>query len=102
MGKYIGLAVADVINLYNPEAVFIGGKMVAAEIFMDILIQTVKTHAFPEIANSTKIKISSLHGSSGVIGACALVLRELFKSNSNILENVKSLLDKQEASEDFI
>ena len=41
---YIGKAVANVINFYNPECVFIGGKMaVAAKYFMDIIMATVKT-----------------------------------------------------------
>jgi glucokinase-like ROK family protein len=103
MGKYIGLAVADVINLYNPGVVFIGGKMAAAAAaFIDILKQTVDSHAFPEIAGSTDIKLSALDGNSGVIGACALALRELLKPNSNILDDVQPILDKQEAREDFI
>ncbi|MDI3481950.1 MAG: N-acetylglucosamine repressor [Tepidanaerobacteraceae bacterium] len=94
MGKYVGLVVADVINLYNPRAVFIGGKMAkAAEAFMDILKQTVNSHAFPEIARSTEIKLSALGGNSGVIGACALALRELLKPNSNILENMQAFAD---------
>lgn len=97
MGKYIGLAVADVINLYNPEAVFIGGKLASASaVFMDILKQTVDSHAFPEIASSTDIKLSSLDGNSGVIGACALALKELLKSNSDILDNIQLSMDKQE------
>ncbi|HHW03090.1 MAG TPA: ROK family transcriptional regulator [Thermoanaerobacterales bacterium] len=100
MGKYIGLAVADVINLYNPEAVFIGGKLAsAAAVFMDILKQTVDSHAFPEIASSTDIKLSSLDGNSGVIGACALALKELLKSNSDILDNIQLSMDKQEQGE---
>ncbi|MCR4429917.1 MAG: ROK family transcriptional regulator [Tepidanaerobacteraceae bacterium] len=95
MGKYVGLAVADVINLYNPGAVFIGGKMAkAAEVFMDILKQTVNSHAFPEIAGSTEIKLSALDGNSGVIGACALALRELLKPNSSILEDMQAYADK--------
>lgn len=99
-GRYIGLAIADVVNLYNPEAVFIGGKLAAAaEVFMDILTQTVRSHAFPEIANSTNIKISSLDGNSGVIGACALILRELLKPNSNILEYINPSVEKGDASE---
>lgn len=87
---YIGKAVANVINFYNPECVFIGGKMaVAAKYFMDIIMATVKKHAFPEIALSTDIQISSLQDKAGVMGACALVLRDFFKPDSDMFEDVQ-------------
>jgi N-acetylglucosamine repressor len=91
---YIGKAIANVINFYNPKCVFIGGKMaVAAEYFMDIIKTTVNNHAFPEIALATDIQISSLKEKSGVMGACALVLRDLFKPNSDMLEDVQQALN---------
>lgn len=79
--KHIGVAIADIINLYNPQAVFLGGKLAASMTeFGDILTETIATHAFPEIANSTAIEFSALGINSGVIGACALALRELLHS----------------------
>ena len=87
---YIGKAIANVINFYNPECVFIGGKMAAAaEYFMDIIKTTVRSNAFPVIALSTDIQISSLKEKAGVMGACALVLRNLFKPDSDMLEDVE-------------
>ncbi len=90
MSVYVGKAIANVINFYNPKIVFIGGKMaVVADYFMDIIKQNIDTHAFPEIVLSTDIKISTLKDKSGVMGACALVLKHLFKSNSDMLEDVQ-------------
>jgi len=95
---YIGKAIANVINFYNPKCVFIGGKMaVVAKYFMDIMKTTVNTYAFPEIAQSTNIQISSLNEKAGVMGACALVLRDLFKPNSDMLEDVQQALNYEEA-----
>lgn len=91
IAKYVGLAIANIVNFYNPETVFIGGKMSkVVEIFMDVIKETVYSHAFPEIAVSTSIKVSSLGKNSGVIGACALALRELFRSNSDIVDYIQS------------
>lgn len=88
MAKYVGIVIADVINLFNPQSVFLGGKMaLAADEYMDVLLDSVKMHAFPEIASSTEVKISSLGGTSGVFGGCALALREIFKSHSNLLDD---------------
>lgn len=79
VGRFIGIAVANVINLYNPQVVFLGGKLAAAgSALIGPLREMVKTHAFPEIAYATRIEISALGGNSGTIGACALALRELF------------------------
>ncbi|MDD4569756.1 MAG: ROK family transcriptional regulator [Tepidanaerobacteraceae bacterium] len=90
MSVYVGKAIANVVNFYNPNIIFIGGKMaVAAEYFIDVIKNTVETYAFPEIALSTDIQVSSLKENSGVMGACALVLRYLFKSNSDMLEDVQ-------------
>ncbi|MBP2646208.1 MAG: Glucokinase [Firmicutes bacterium] len=82
VGKYLGMVVSDVINFYNPDEVFIGGKLaIAAEVFIEDIKEVVSTHAFPEAANSTVIRISKLGANSGAIGACALTLNHLLKSN---------------------
>lgn len=81
LGRYVGLAVADVINLYNPKTIFVGGHLAAAApLFIDTLAATARAHAFPEMARSTEIKISSLGSDAGVIGACALALQTVLES----------------------
>ncbi len=88
LGRYIGIGVSNLINLYNPKMVFIGGKLAdAGEALLPSLLKAVQTHTFPEMAHATSIKISKLGTNSGTIGACALILRELFKpSHSTILQ----------------
>ncbi|SDF82529.1 ROK family transcriptional regulator [Sporolituus thermophilus] len=75
---WVGRAVAAVINLYNPEAVFLGGRLAGAMArFEPVLLNAVAAHAFPEIAGATRIAVSSLGEYPGVIGACALALKGL-------------------------
>lgn len=103
VGKYVGLAIANVINMYNPEAVFIGGKLaVAAETYIDKIKEMVNSHSFSEVARSAQIRISDLGIYSGVIGSCALALRELLNSDSTILEDYHLILKKQESYEDSL
>lgn len=84
VGKKVGRVVADIINLYNPELIFVGGKIAAAHhVFMDALKGTVKTHAFPEVAAATTIKVSRYGDSSASIGACALALKQLLQSSDS-------------------
>lgn len=84
VGRHIGLVTAYIINLYNPDVVFIGGKTAqAAPIFMDVLLDTVKRHALPKLVDETQILVSCLNGKAGWIGACALAVREsLFSPDS--------------------
>ncbi|SFL71116.1 ROK family transcriptional regulator [Pelosinus propionicus] len=93
VGKYVGLVIANVVNMYNPEAIFIGGKLGGgAETFINPIIDMVNNHSFPEVAKSVQIKISDLGVHSGVIGSCALALRELLHSDSTILEDYQLML----------
>lgn len=94
MSAYVGRAAANVINFYNPELIFIGGKMsIIGDCFMDIIRKTADTHAFPEIAFFTEIRVSELKERSGTIGACALALKYLFKTDSDMLEDVRQAAD---------
>lgn len=88
LGKEVGIGVANVINLYNPEVVFIGGELTRAkDIFLEPMLATIATNCFPEIAKITRVEISELGKKSGAFGACALAVRELFNpSKAGILE----------------
>ncbi|MDR3563033.1 MAG: ROK family protein [Negativicutes bacterium] len=88
----LGLAIANLVNFYNPEAVFIGGRVAeAGECFIDIIRDTVQTHTFPEVAQAAEIHISRLGGDSGAIGGCALVLKELLESSDSQLLHPKTI-----------
>jgi len=88
-GKYVALATANLINIFNPDEVFIGGKLAAAgDIFIEEFREIISTHVFPEVGEETTISISKLGGDSGVVGACALALKHLLKSSdSNMFDD---------------
>jgi len=88
--RYVGVAISHMINFYNPDAVFIGGKMsIAAELFLDEFRDVISTHTFSEVGEATPVIISQLGIDSGVIGACALALKKLLKSpESNIFKDI--------------
>lgn len=86
----LGTGIADMVNFYNPEAVFIGGRAAkAGEAILDVIKQTVRTNAFPEVAQTAKIMLSKLGGDAGAIGACALVLQNLLVSSDSTLLDEK-------------
>ena len=73
--------ISDIINLYNPELIYVGGKMAAAPpVFVEAIEGAVKSHAFPEVAAATSIKVSKFGQTAASMGACALALQQLLQS----------------------
>ncbi|MDF2611748.1 MAG: Glucokinase [Lachnospiraceae bacterium] len=87
---YVALATSHMINLYNPDAVFIGGKLaIVAEFFMEDFHEVIASHTFSEVEDATTIIISKLGVDSGVIGACALALKMVLKSpNTDMFDDL--------------
>ncbi|MCC5466956.1 ROK family transcriptional regulator [Pelosinus baikalensis] len=87
---YVALATSHMINLYNPDAVFIGGKLaIVAEFFMEDFHEVIASHTFSEVEDATAIIISKLGADSGVIGACALALKMVLKSpNTDMFDDL--------------
>ncbi len=80
-GKYLGVAIADVINSLDPEVVILGGEIAQFDNFnlmLEPAKKTVVKHIFGGKTRKTKILISKLRDDSGVIGAAALAMQKLF------------------------
>lgn len=78
-GINLGVRIAYLINLFNPEVVIIGGGIEqAGELLLGPVRRTVRQLAFEEPANTVKIVPSRLGDSAVALGASALVLREIF------------------------
>jgi len=74
-GEYLGIGVANVINILNPRMVVMGGGVVkAADLFFDKLKQTVSDHTMPQLTQDVHIVLSQLGDQAGVIGAVQLAL----------------------------
>ncbi|MFH0732178.1 MAG: ROK family protein [Candidatus Omnitrophota bacterium] len=78
-GHHLGVRIAYLINLFNPEIVVVGGGVErAGELFLGPIRQAVRGLAYEEPANTVKIIPSRLGDSAVALGAAALVLREIF------------------------
>lgn len=70
---YLGLATANISNILNPDSIVIGGGVSAAGEFLRTRIEKhFKTFTFPQVRQSTKIKIAKLGNDAGIIGAASL------------------------------
>jgi len=74
LGTYLGIGIANLINLLNPEIVIIAGGLSKAEdLLLDPVKRVVNLHAFPPIPEIITTKLGSL---TGPIGAAAEVIEE--------------------------
>ncbi|MFA5085240.1 MAG: ROK family transcriptional regulator [Candidatus Omnitrophota bacterium] len=78
-GMNLGVRIAYLVNLFNPEAVVVGGGVEkAGELILDPIRKTVKKLAFSQQAGIVKI-ITSILGEDAVsLGAASLAVREIF------------------------
>jgi glucokinase len=75
-GDWIGVGIASLINLLNPEKVVIGGGMIAAgDLLLNAIRARAKKDAFEVPARRAQIVIAELQEEAGVIGA-AMAARE--------------------------
>lgn len=77
--KRLGIKIAYLANLFNPEAIVIGGGLEeAGEDFLNTVISTVKNWAFREVTEDLKITYSELRENAVALGAASLVMQRLF------------------------
>jgi len=75
----LGVRVAYLVNLFNPEIVIIGGGIEkSGSLFLEPLRRTVRKWAFEEPANVVKIIPAHLGRDAVALGAASVVIRDLF------------------------
>lgn len=78
IGQELGKHIAGLMNLFNPDLVVIGGALAdAGEYLLQPLKISVNKYCLQLVNQDTEIRLSSLHGGSGVLGAC-LVARSRY------------------------
>lgn len=78
MGSYLGIALADLINVLNPEVIVIGGGAAAGwDLFIDHLRLEIKKRAFQQPAERAKIIRAQLGDDAGILGAARLAFIKL-------------------------
>lgn len=81
-GELIGIALANVINLLNPECVIFNGDMVQlGDVFLDEIKRSASRHIMPYFSGIT-YTISPLMENALPIGAATLFFREFLKSEN--------------------
>lgn len=78
-GRHLGLGVAALVNVVNPELVVLGGLAAdAADLLLPVVCETVRTRAFPFLGSAVEIVPTALGPDIGVIGAGALAMDRFY------------------------
>ena len=76
---YLGVALANLVNLFNPELILLGGIFSRAEdLFIESTTRTIQQMAFGGMGKNVRLQATSFGWKAGVIGAAALALLHFF------------------------
>ena len=74
-GRLLGVGIANVLNLFDPEIIVLGGGVMHAEdLFMDELKKSLKKRALKSNLKNLQIKNAKLGKDTGVMGAIAVAM----------------------------
>ncbi|WP_408010222.1 ROK family protein [Pseudalkalibacillus sp. A8] len=72
-GFYLGIGMINLINLFNPEAIILGGGVMKARRFMlPTIKETIKERGIPALTKRVQLSISLLEQEAGVLGGAGL------------------------------
>ncbi len=76
--EYIGIGIANLINILNPEVVVLGGGVIEAlqDEMMSVIIETASDYAMAGTMKGVEIIASKLGDNAGITGAAVLARRE--------------------------
>ena len=74
VGKYLGLAFGNIVNIVDPEVIVVGGGVVqASDLFLPVAKKYMPEHVQSNEAKKIKILKSKLGANAGAIGAALLI-----------------------------
>jgi predicted NBD/HSP70 family sugar kinase len=80
-GHWLGIGLANLVNLLNPELIILGGEgLSAGEWRLGPMREALREHVFNGLADSLEIVVEPSGDEAWARGAACVVLRELFES----------------------
>jgi len=83
--KYIGIGLANFINLLDPDMIILSGGMVnAGDILLENVKKTTKAYQMESAGRKVKIKVSELGDNATAIGAACFILKKFVENGGTI------------------
>ncbi len=72
---YMGIALANLVNIVNPDVIIVGGLFAAGhDLLLPQVEETMRQRAFADLGESVELRVTTFGRKVGVIGAAALAL----------------------------
>jgi predicted NBD/HSP70 family sugar kinase len=79
VGRYLGLGIANMVNLFNPAIVVIDSSLQAAgQDLLDQIMMIIRRQALREFAENIQVRYGRVPNHAGVLGAASMVLDRHF------------------------
>jgi predicted NBD/HSP70 family sugar kinase len=76
---YLGIALANLVNILNPEMILLGGVFAQGDdLIRPVACRVMRDTAFSGLGDDVIVQPTSFGWRAGVIGAAALALMDLF------------------------
>lgn len=87
-GALLGLGVANLVSIFNPHSVVLGGPLATAgEYLMPAIAEAVEGTVLPEIHQQVEIVLSAFGADASLMGAVALVVEAILSHPSSVERN---------------
>ena len=84
-GSLLGLGIANLVSIFNPEMVVLGGPLsVAGEYLLPPIREAVRNTTLPEIHERVEIVLSAFGADASVVGAAALVVEDILRNPGRV------------------
>jgi glucokinase len=94
-GRWLGIGIATVVNVFEPRRVAIGGGLSeAADLFLDTAVAEASRWALPALWERTTVGLAQGGADAGTIGAALLADHELERSGHTAKLNVQRASDR--------
>jgi glucokinase-like ROK family protein len=90
--EYIGIGIANLVNLFNPELIVIGGGVsMAGDIFFDNIRKAASKHVMQSTPRELHILPVAYGENAALMGAFSLILNRILNLDLNLTEKMSNL-----------
>ena len=91
-GKFIGIAIANLVSLFNIPTVILGGELaLLGGTILDTVTEKVKECTLPEIGESVRVICSTMNEDPPLMGVYASVLEKVFSTDQWLFKKLNDL-----------
>jgi glucokinase-like ROK family protein len=87
--RYMGIALANLVNVLNPELIVLGGICAQGQdVLLPVIEETMRRRAFANLGERVRLQTTSFGWQAGVVGATALALDAFFYQQPDLRSEV--------------